>query len=232
MIRTVILDAGGVICLPRPGDWLTPVRFEEIIGENRLNSVSPELLYGIKREAANIFLDESLPLADETWEFAARRNYLAEVAKRAGWTLTDREADVLARDFTENDARYDFYDDARSGLDLLGAGHSLGLLSDAMPSLRRIFDNAGLLEKFDAAVLSCEVGATKPDPRMYRAILEKLEADPAECIFVDDRVVNLEGAEACGIRAVHLCREGESAWHGAVAQNLIALARYLDMEGI
>lgn len=228
MIRTVILDAGGVICLPRPGDWLTPVRFEEIIGENRLRSVSPEALWKIKQEAAKLYLDESLPLADETWEFAARRNYLTEVAKRAGWTLTDREADVLARDFTENDARYDFYDDARSGLDMLGARRQLGLLSDAMPSLRRIFDNAGLLEKFDAAVLSCEIGATKPDPRMYRAILEKLEAEPEECVFADDRIVNLEGAEACGIRGVHLCRDGESDWHGFVARDLIALARHLE----
>ena len=228
MIRTVILDAGGVICLPRPGDWLTPVRFEEIIGENRLRSVSPEALWKIKQEAAKLYLDESLPLADETWEFAARRNYLTEVAKRAGWTLTDREADVLARDFTENDARYDFYDDARSGLDMLGSRWQLGLLSDAMPSLRRIFDNAGLLEKFDAAVLSCEIGATKPDPRMYRAILEKLEAEPEECVFADDRIVNLAGAEACGIRGVHLCRDGESDWHGFVARDLIALARHLE----
>ena len=44
MTECIILDAGGVICYPRPGDWLTPVRFEEIIGENRLNSITPEQL--------------------------------------------------------------------------------------------------------------------------------------------------------------------------------------------
>ena len=36
MIEHVILDAGGVVCLPRMGNWLTTVRFEEIVGPARL----------------------------------------------------------------------------------------------------------------------------------------------------------------------------------------------------
>ena len=50
MTECIILDAGGVICYPRPGDWLTPVRFEEIIGENRLSAVTPGELAAAKAE--------------------------------------------------------------------------------------------------------------------------------------------------------------------------------------
>ena len=225
MIDCIILDAGGVICYPRPGDWLTPIRFNEIIGENRLNAVSPEQLKAAKEAAAKIYLDESLKLEDETWEFAARRNYFLDLAKRLSWTLTDREADVLARDMTENDARYDFYEESRSSLMQLRDMYALGLLSDAMPSIKRVFDNAGLLELFDAAVISSEIGATKPNESMYRAIVEKLEVDPANCIFCDDRICNLEGAEKFGMHAVHMCREGNSSWHGDIVHDLTELIR-------
>ena len=227
MTEFIILDAGGVICLPRMGDWFTPVRFNEIIGENRLNAVTAEQLRAAKEAAANIYLDESLLLPDETWEFAARRNYFLDLAKRLNWTLTDREADVLARDMTENDSRYDFYDDSRQALLELREMAPLGLLSDAMPSIKRVFENAGLLELFDSVVISCDVGATKPDEKMYRAITGKLDADPAACLFCDDRLNNIEGSEKFGMRSVHMCREGKSEWHGEVVSDLWELVRLL-----
>lgn len=227
MIETVVLDAGGVIVYPRMGNWLTPVRFEEIIGEKRLACVTGDQVRAAMEQSAKTYLDESLLLEDESWEFAVRRNYFLDLAKRLSWTLTDREADSLARDMTENDARYDLYDDTRQGLTLLSEKYPLCLLSDAMPSLRRILENAGLMELFDAAVLSCEVGATKPNPRMYAAAMAKLDADPATAIFVDDRLDNLEGAEACGIRSIHMCRYGQSPWRGVAVPNLIELAKIL-----
>lgn len=227
MTNFIILDAGGVICYPRTGDWLTPVRFEEIIGEKRLGAVAPDALYAAKAEAAKIYLDESLPLPDENWEFAARRNYFLDLAKRLSWTLTDREADLLARDMTENDSRYGFYDDARTALSEMRSMFTLGLLSDAMPSLKRIFENAGLMELFDGAVISCDVGAAKPDEKPYRALMEYLDAAPQECVFCDDRVCNLETAERLGMRAVHMCRDGESSWRGEHVRDLWELVRLM-----
>lgn len=226
MAKCIILDAGGVICYPRPGDWLTPVRFDEIIGENRLNAVMPEQLAAAKKAAAAIYLDESLPLTDETLEFAARRNYFLDLAKRLSWTLTDREADVLARDMTENDARYDFYDEARGAIMRLRDMGPIGLLSNAMPSIKRVFDNAGLLELFDEVVISCEIGAEKPSEKMYATICENMEVAPGDCVFVDDIVKNLEAAEKFGMTGVHMCREGESGWHGKVVRDLTELVRF------
>jgi HAD superfamily hydrolase (TIGR01509 family) len=201
------------------------VRFEEIIGENRLNSVMPEQIAAAMEASAAIFLDESLPITDEELEFAARRNYFLDLAKRLSWTLTDREADVLARDMTENDARYDFYDEARWSIMQLRDMYPLGMLSDAMPSARRVYENAGLLELFDEVVFSCDVAAVKPSEKMYAAICEKLEADPKDCIFCDDRICNIEGAEKFGMTGVHMCREGESEWHGDVVRDLAELVR-------
>ena len=79
MTEFIILDAGGVLVAPRMGDWLTPVRFEEIIGETRLAAVSKKQLKRAMEESARVYLDESLLLPDETWEFAARRNYFVGI---------------------------------------------------------------------------------------------------------------------------------------------------------
>lgn len=226
MIEHVILDAGGVICLPRMGNWLTTVRFEEIVGPGRLAVATQAEIASAMEAAAALYLDESLPIPDETVEFAVRRNYFLDLARRLRWTLTDREADALARDMTENDARYDFYPDAREGIAFLGRGRGVYLLSNAMPSLKRVFQNAGILELFDDALISTDVGAAKPDPAIYRALLARDDLDPAACAFVDDRLDNLQAARALGMRAIHMARGEVSPWPEA-ADDLFEVGRGL-----
>lgn len=224
MIRHVLLDAGGVICCPRMGNWLTTPRFKEIIGPARLSSATPEAIFSAMQAAAALYLDESLPIPDETIEFAVRRNYFLDLAKRLHWTLTAPEADALARDMTENDARYDFYDDTRAGLEALGKTHGLYLLSNAMPSLKRVLANAGLLELFDDALISTDAAAAKPDPAIYRALLTRNDLDPDACLFVDDLIPNLEAARSLGIHTLHMVRTGPSTWD-ASAKDLFEVGR-------
>jgi len=55
---------------------------------------------------------------------------------------------------------------------------------------------------FDAQVFSYQVGALKPDPRMYRAILAALDVPPEESLFIDDAPANVQGALATGMQAL------------------------------
>jgi putative hydrolase of the HAD superfamily len=55
---------------------------------------------------------------------------------------------------------------------------------------------------FDDYVLSFEVGRIKPDPHIYRVALEKAEAKAEECVFIDDREENIEGARQMGINSI------------------------------
>jgi len=54
---------------------------------------------------------------------------------------------------------------------------------------------------FDAIVRSDEVGLRKPDPAIYLLAAERLQVRPAECVFVDDLLQNVEGARAVGMHA-------------------------------
>ena len=105
------------------------------------------------------------------------------------------------------------------------------MLSDAMPSILSFMDQWGILGLFDAAVISTQVGATKPDLKMYSAIAQKLDADPADCLFVDDRVDNLEGAVAAGMKAVQMARSDflpQTIWDGPVVNSFEALDRLIE----
>jgi len=55
---------------------------------------------------------------------------------------------------------------------------------------------------FDDYVLSFEVGQIKPHPDIYRVALEKAEAKAEECLFIDDREDNIEGARQQGINSI------------------------------
>ena len=52
---------------------------------------------------------------------------------------------------------------------------------------------------FDDIVLSGDVGLLKPDPRIYRLLIERTGLDPARSLFVDDRLENVEGARSVGL---------------------------------
>ena len=43
---------------------------------------------------------------------------------------------------------------------------------------------------------------SKPDPRIYALSCERLAAEPARTLFLDDHAPNVEAARQCGLRAV------------------------------
>lgn len=67
-------------------------------------------------------------------------------------------------------------------------------------AVRRKFQ---LLDIFDTLVFSFKVGVLKPDERIFRKALQLVQAQPAECLFIDDLPENVAAAEQVGIRAHH-----------------------------
>jgi putative hydrolase of the HAD superfamily len=55
---------------------------------------------------------------------------------------------------------------------------------------------------FDAYVLSYEVGAMKPHPRIYDEALKKAGVEAKECVFIDDIEENIEAAQKLGIKGI------------------------------
>jgi len=55
---------------------------------------------------------------------------------------------------------------------------------------------------FDAIVYSYQEAACKPDKKVYKLILKKLNSLPHECVFIDDKAKNLLPADELGIKTI------------------------------
>ncbi len=90
---------------------------------------------------------------------------------------------------------------------LRAEGLVLGIVCDAGFTggaiLREFLAGKGLLEHFSGWGFSDEVGAYKPDPRIFEAALAMLDAEPADTIHIGDlRRTDVAGARAIGMRSI------------------------------
>jgi putative hydrolase of the HAD superfamily len=61
---------------------------------------------------------------------------------------------------------------------------------------------AEVMALFDHVIESAKIGLRKPDPRIYRMMVETLKVDPAACIYLDDLGVNLKPAREMGMTTI------------------------------
>lgn len=84
-----------------------------------------------------------------------------------------------------------------------GAGHKLYYLSNFHHELRNyVLAQCPFFDLFDGGVFSCDVKQIKPDPVIYRDLLEGYGLAPQDCVFFDDMEENVAAAKALGIHGV------------------------------
>ncbi|VHO04729.1 HAD family phosphatase [Candidatus Rhabdochlamydia sp. T3358] len=81
-------------------------------------------------------------------------------------------------------------------------GFLLPLLSNISPFQVKIFKNLNYFIPFDPLLFSCEIGFKKPDPRIFKFLLEKMDLEPQECLFIDDDEQNVNAANNLGLNGI------------------------------
>ena len=104
----------------------------------------------------------------------------------------------------------------------LAGTYRIGLVSDTGLSpgraLRCVLESLGLLKHFTFLYFSDEGGMSKPDPRVFALVLERLGARPLQAAHVGDILrTDIAGAQAAGMHAVHFVgvNAGDAAWSTA-----------------
>lgn len=121
---------------------------------------------------------------------AADLAWLSE-ADIASWSVYRDEVWALAAEFRAEGGRTAF-------------------LSNSGPEvMARVREHWPLEARFDAVVISCEVGLSKPDPRIYQLCLDRLGLAAPATLFVDDRADNVEAAARVGLQTLQF--EGPDA---------------------
>jgi putative hydrolase of the HAD superfamily len=61
---------------------------------------------------------------------------------------------------------------------------------------------AEVMVLFDHVIESAKIGLRKPDPQIYRMMVEALAVDPKRCIYLDDLGINLKPAREIGMTTI------------------------------
>ena len=86
-------------------------------------------------------------------------------------------------------------------------GHTIATASN-YPVWYDVLDaKLGLSDLVDQHGVSYRLGCRKPNPEFYIRLMDQLEVEPHQCVFVDDRIENVLAAEALGMKGCHV-REG------------------------
>lgn len=103
---------------------------------------------------------------------------------------------------------------------LAGSGkYLLATLNNESLELNRYrIEKFRLREYFTIFFSSCFLGMKKPERAIYTMALHITQRTPEECLYIDDRALNLECAQRLGMRTIHyqypeqlreeLCRHG------------------------
>lgn len=110
------------------------------------------------------------------------------------------------------------YNEALQVLAILQKKYMLALVSNCAIGTSDVIKDLRLTRYFDCITLSYEVGARKPDRRIYIDALKCLKLEPHDCIFVADEISDLEGAREVGMRTI-LVRQGLNTFNEAKDQN-------------
>jgi putative hydrolase of the HAD superfamily len=86
--------------------------------------------------------------------------------------------------------------------ELDAAGVPLALLSNAPSSFGRLVERQPWARHFRHLVFSGDLKIAKPDPEIWTALADRLGVPPGDCVFLDDRLVNIEGAARAGLVGV------------------------------
>lgn len=79
----------------------------------------------------------------------------------------------------------------------------LVLVTNATLELENDLESLGLSDFADHVVSSARVGVAKPDREIYEIAAERAEATMERCLFMDDRLENVEAAVVLGMTGVH-----------------------------
>ncbi len=203
-ITTVIFDMFNTIAQDGHEHWHRS--FQKIIDQQRLNT-DPETLRQAWDHGSDNFRARRI---DPNGPFISYLEGWADAFARAFADL-DLNGDPMAasRKSIDDLGHRPIFADAPEALSILGRHRRLAVLSNADDAY--LHPVVARIPAQFAAVASSESGRCyKPDPRLFRMILDDLEADSTECVYVGDKQFeDVKGARSAGMSVVWINRRAE-----------------------
>lgn len=192
-ISAVIFDFGGVI--------ITPI--------TRQIGMIAEGLGRTTAEVHHVMMGPQFESGDHPWHRLERgeiamevlQGMLEPIAAAAGMTFRGDEVEkILAPGMYEVNTFV-----LEKIAELRGRGYKTALLSNSIREFRPKLEEDVPPHLFDAYIDSSHVGMRKPEPEIFHHTMRALSLDdPSRAVFLDDFAGNLAGAQAVGLRTIHV----------------------------
>ncbi|GLC30386.1 HAD family hydrolase [Clostridium omnivorum] len=201
-ITTIIFDAGGVLLYIR----------------RRRNEIARNLLLSMGYEEERIEKALSIGEAFDE-EYFMKHPWMYNWKDERQWLedhynaiaeAVDPESDYLGDKLfmlTFDTNEYKLFPETIEVLEVLKKDYSLGVISNALPSLDWSFDALGIRKYFKNIVISAYEGVEKPNKDIFIKGVERLDCNFEECIFIDDKLENVQAAEDLGMKGFYLDRK-------------------------
>lgn len=121
-------------------------------------------------------------------------DFIAEISAMSG--LSARDVRIRINTPVPNKMLFEYIRDE------LKPKYKIGMLSNAANNWLDDMFEPWQVELFDEVVLSYELGAVKPDPRMYQAIVDRLGVAFEQSLFIDDSERYIVAAQDLGMKAI------------------------------
>jgi putative hydrolase of the HAD superfamily len=222
VIEAVVFDVD--FTLAQPGPDLGPEGYRRLGARFGLD-LDPSRYDDARRAAiATLKRHPELDHDEEIWVLFTER-----IIQGMGGTGETYECAAEMTRAWEHADHFELYEDALPVLDeLRGHGLKLGLLSNTSRDLDAFVAHHGI--EVDAILTSRVHGKSKPHDTIFRAMLERLEVEPAASVMVGDSPEDdVAGARAVGMRAWLVDRDGRFPDHPDRLTDLRALPAALGL---
>ena len=207
-IQAVTFDVGGTLIEPWPsvGHIYAKVAANHGIANLSSDELQQRFVAAFRRRARSIHsATEWAEIVDETFV-----GLVVEPPSRTFFPeLYERFAQAGA---------WRIYPDVEPALAALaGRGLKLGVVSNWDDRLRPLLEALDLTRSLGTIVVSCEVGANKPAPAIFRKAVEQLGVPPHAILHVGDSFeMDVQGARTAGLKAVQIKRQIHAAQSGEI----------------
>jgi putative hydrolase of the HAD superfamily len=149
-------------------------------------------------------------LTGELEFFEMRRIRAREFVEHHGLTLDDAAADTWFADYVVHyEAAWALHDDAIPCLEALRPARFGVITNGSLPFQDAKITAVGLAPLVDHVIASSEVGAAKPDARIFAHACAVFGVGPADAVYVGDRLhTDAIGAAGAGLRGIWIDRHG------------------------
>lgn len=103
----------------------------------------------------------------------------------------------------------ELFNEVKDVLENLYGSYKLAVISNAFPSMEWVFDLLDIRRYFKSITISSFAGISKPEAGIYKFGLNSLGVKPEECVFIDDKDINVKAAEKIGFKGLYLDRKKE-----------------------